>query len=56
MAREISLAINLVPTRTDSSALAWQSEVWKFDSALESAIRKTLKQAAIEEGQWTEKR
>jgi hypothetical protein len=33
-----------------------KKEIWKFDSALESAIRKTLKQAAIEEGQWNEKR
>ena len=30
--------------------------VWKCDSALESKIIKALKQAAIEEGQWTEKR
>ena len=33
-----------------------KKEIWKFDSALESAIRKTLKEAAIEEGQWNEKR
>ena len=33
-----------------------KKEIWKFDSALEAAIRKTLKQAAIEEGQWNEKR
>src|SRR4051794_88203 len=31
-------------------------EVWKFDSALEARIAEDLKQAAIEEGQWTEKR
>ena len=31
-------------------------ETWKFDSALETAIRETLKQVAIEQGQWTEKR
>jgi Terminase small subunit len=31
-------------------------EVWKFDAALESKIMEALKQAAIEEGQWTEKR
>src|SRR4029077_10798078 len=30
--------------------------IWKFDSALEARIAHTLKQAAIEEGQWTEKR
>ena len=30
--------------------------VWKFDSALESKIMEALKQAAIEEGQWREKR
>ena len=30
--------------------------IWKFDSALESRIADTLKHAAIEEGQWTEKR
>ena len=30
--------------------------VWRFDSALAASIRDTLKQAAIEEGQWTEKR
>jgi len=30
--------------------------VWKFDSALESNIMEALKLAAIEEGQWTEKR
>jgi hypothetical protein len=30
--------------------------VWKFDSALESKIMEALKQAAIEEGQWSEKR
>jgi hypothetical protein len=28
--------------------------VWKFDSALEAKIFEALKQAAIEEGQWTE--
>ena len=31
-------------------------EIWKFDSALEAKIFDALKQAAIEEGQWTEKR
>lgn len=31
-------------------------EVWKFDSALEARLADDLKQAAIEEGQWTEKR
>jgi hypothetical protein len=30
--------------------------IWKFDSALEARIADDLKQAAIEEGQWTEKR
>src|ERR1039457_6640817 len=30
--------------------------VWKFDAALEARIADNLKQAAIEEGQWTEKR
>ena len=30
--------------------------VWKFDAAVEAAIRDALKQAAIEEGQWREKR
>ena len=30
--------------------------VWKFDPALVAQINDTLKQAAIEEGQWTEKR
>jgi hypothetical protein len=30
--------------------------IWKFDSALASRIADNLKQAAIEEGQWTEKR
>jgi hypothetical protein len=30
--------------------------VWKFDSALEARIADDLKQAAIEEGQWSEKR
>jgi hypothetical protein len=32
------------------------SVVWKFDAAVEAAIRDALKQAAIEEGQGTEKR
>ena len=31
-------------------------EVWKFDSALEARLAEDLKQAAIEEGQWNEKR
>ena len=30
--------------------------IWKFDSGLESRLADNLKQAAIEEGQWTEKR
>ena len=30
--------------------------IWKFDAALEARIADNLKQAAIEEGQWTEKR
>jgi hypothetical protein len=30
--------------------------VWKFDAALESKLMEALKQAAIEEGQWTQKR
>jgi len=33
-----------------------EQEIWKFDGALVSQINDTLKQAAIEEGQWTEKR
>jgi hypothetical protein len=33
-----------------------EQEIWKFDAALVSRINATLKQAAIEEGQWTEKR
>jgi hypothetical protein len=33
-----------------------EQEIWKFDAALVSTINDTLKQAAIEEGQWTEKR
>ena len=33
-----------------------EQEIWKFDAALEVQIKGTLKQAAIEEGQWTEKR
>jgi hypothetical protein len=33
-----------------------QKEIWKFDAALEAQILHTLKQAAIEEGQWNEKR
>jgi hypothetical protein len=33
-----------------------EQEIWKFDAALVSAINDTLMQAAIEEGQWTEKR
>ena len=31
-------------------------EVWKFDSALEARLADDLKQAAIEEGQWSDKR
>jgi hypothetical protein len=30
--------------------------IWKFDAALEARIADNLKQVAIEEGQWTEKR
>jgi hypothetical protein len=30
--------------------------VWKFDAALVAQINDTLKQAAMEKGQWTEKR
>jgi hypothetical protein len=30
--------------------------IWKFDAALVSQLNDTLKQVAIEEGQWTEKR
>jgi hypothetical protein len=33
-----------------------EQEIWKFDGALEARIADDLKQAAIEEGQWTEKR
>jgi hypothetical protein len=33
-----------------------EQEIWKFDAALEAQIKDTLKQAAIEEGQWTEAR
>jgi hypothetical protein len=33
-----------------------QQEIWKFDAALVSQINATLKQVAIEEGQWSEKR
>jgi phage terminase small subunit len=33
-----------------------EQEIWKFDTALVSQINATMKQAAIEEGQWTEKR
>ena len=33
-----------------------QQEIWKFDAALVTQINATLKQAAIEEGQWSEKR
>ena len=31
-------------------------ETWKFDAGLMTAIRETLKQIAIEEGEWAEKR
>ena len=30
--------------------------IWKFDATLEAKILECLKQAAIEEGQWNEKR
>ena len=33
-----------------------EQETWKFDAALEAQINATMKQAAIEEGQWSEKR
>jgi hypothetical protein len=33
-----------------------EQEVWRFDAALVEKFLNTLKQAAIEEGQWTEKR
>jgi hypothetical protein len=33
-----------------------RKEIWKFDAALVAQILKTLKQAAIEVGQWNEKR
>ena len=33
-----------------------EREIYRFDSALVAQINDTLKQAAIEEGQWTEKR
>jgi hypothetical protein len=33
-----------------------QQEIWKFDAALVSQTNATLKQVAIEEGQWSEKR
>ena len=33
-----------------------EQEIWKFDGALVTKILDVLKQAAIEEGQWSEKR
>jgi hypothetical protein len=33
-----------------------EQEIWRFDAALVTQINATLKQAAIEEGQWNEKR
>ena len=33
-----------------------EQEIWKFDAALVEKFAHVLKQAAIEEGQWTEKR
>jgi hypothetical protein len=33
-----------------------EQEIWKFDAALVDKFAALLKQAAIEEGQWTEKR
>ena len=33
-----------------------EQEIWKFDASLVAQINGVLKQAAIEEGQWTEKR
>src|ERR1700694_3557030 len=33
-----------------------EQEIWKFDAALVAQTCDVLKQAAIEEGQWTEKR
>jgi hypothetical protein len=29
--------------------------IWKFDSAVEARLADNLKQAAIEQGQWTER-
>ena len=33
-----------------------EQEIWKFDASLVAQINDVLKQAAIEDGQWTEKR
>jgi hypothetical protein len=33
-----------------------EQEIWRYDAGLISQINDTMKQAAIEEGQWTEKR
>jgi hypothetical protein len=33
-----------------------EQEIWKFDASLVEQINEVLKQAAIEEGQWTRKR
>ena len=33
-----------------------EKEIWRFDAALMAQLNGTLKQVAIEEGQWTEKR
>ena len=33
-----------------------EQEIWKLDAPLVSQINATMKQAAIEEGQWSEKR
>jgi hypothetical protein len=33
-----------------------EQEIWRFDATLVTQINATLKQAAIEEGQWNEKR
>jgi hypothetical protein len=33
-----------------------EQEIWKLDTALVTQINATMKQAAIEEGQWSEKR
>ena len=39
-----------------SSFLQREVAIWRFDAALVAQIAAVLKQAAIEEGQWSEKR